>query len=674
MLFKKELKEIPPCEFGKKLTKAELKYQFLAVAKVEQTKRSGEILIVDYYDTIKKELQVRFFADAVTQKHIIFSTNDGTWTSSSISRLLDKRVGLTRLSILEREGTQKTVSNYLNLFENHYWTSSPYGQNYIPSVKGATGTLEIWMQKKRDAERKKEYDRIADKDSRYHSLFKGKYPFAEQADRFFLMHFNSQPDLTYIFFNKLDGKGNRYGICSHCGKQIKLQRERPHKGDKTHCSRCGAEGKLIDLRYAEKINDNDTVAIANRQDGYITFETMTCYRSFTAAGKPIISYDDLYRTVYDIKKKTAYSSSGQRFYWGWTHYTKWAPGSHKIVMYPENLNEVTRDVIPYLDLAQICKENGKSINIIQLFLNCAQYPCTEYLSKMGFLKIAAREHLNRHVNVYGKTAAAVLAVRPEQVRWMAKANLDVDELSFIREVHYPLSREMFEYCRRYGLIPGYGRMNHLLNYMSFQKLINYLEAQKHHMRFSPYVISNLEYETLICFDDYVSMSEELKINLNRKNLFPQHIVFAHDKLKDRLNEIKVAKADEKSREALSLIGKRFKHYEKNGFCIVVPKIRSDFIREGQELSHCVGGQRYYENHIAGKALIFFIREADKPDVAKYTAEINMNTYTVVQCYGYGDSIPPKEVKDFITGFAKYLKSHPKKEINYAEDLRTEKSA
>ena len=33
-----------------------------------------------------------------------------------------------------------------------------------------------------------------------------------------------------------------------------------------------------------------------------------------------------------------------------------------------------------------------------------------------------------------------------------------------------------------------------------------------------------------------------------------------------------------------------------------------------------------------------------------------------------------EIKAFINGFAKYLKTHPKKEINYAEDLRTEKSA
>lgn len=677
MLYKKELKEIPPSEFNLKLTKAGKEYQFVAAAKVVQTKRSGNILIVDYYDTIKKELQARFFANVAEKNYISYDPDADKWFTGSIARfLLGLLFGQSTLSILDHPGTQKTVSNYLDLFENNFnpmYYYSEFGRD-IPRVKGATGTIELWMNEKRKDNNRKAFDRRMDQNRFFHSLFEKKYAFARKAERYFLEHFNSNPELTYIFFKKLDDKGRRYGICSHCGKRIRLPRQRPRKGDKTHCSRCGAEGSLVDLRYAPNVSNKETVAVANRIDGYVTFEVLNCYRSFTDTGKPIISYDDLYRTVYDIKKQVVKSSSGQRFYWSWTHYTKWAPGSHDFVMYPDNLNEVMGDLVPYLDMAQISRDNGKKINIIQMFLNCTKYPCTEYLYKMGFHKLVDDEYLPRKVDVNGKTAAAVLAVRPEQVKWMSKADIDMNELGFIREVQCPLTSEMFDYCRQNKLSKSAATINTLLKYMSFQKLVSYLEAQKYHMRFSPYVVANLVYETLICFRDYAGMSEELGIHLNRKNLFPSNVVIAHDKLRDRINEIKYAKADEKSREGLSLVGERFKRFEKDGFCIIVPHVRSDFIREGQELSHCVGAQHYYDNHIKGKSLIFFIREIEHPEIAKYTAEIDMESYHVVQCYGYGDSQPPKEVKDFINGFAKYLKSHPKKEIDYAEDLRTKKAS
>lgn len=674
MLFKKELKEIPPCAFGKKLTKAESeKYQFLAVAKVEKTKRSGEILIVDYYATAEKKLQARFFADVASNNHIVYAPEDDKWSHGSLARLLNGMHTGIGLLILDREGAQKTISNYLNLFENDFycWHYGFCGQ--IPNIKGATGTIEIWLHKQREEKNRKAYDRVAERERRYHSFFEKRYPFQDKADRFFLEHFNSIPDMQYIVYQKLDKKGFRYGVCSHCGKRIMLDRARPRKGDTAICIRCGTEGKLIDARYAYKVSDKLRIGIANKKDGYVTFEVSDCYRTLSDKGKPSISYDPLYRTVFDVKTKKCLSSSGQRYYWSWTHYTKWAPGTHTIVMYPDNLNDVMGQEVPYLNMTEICREHGLSINMIQMFLNCTRYPCVEYLYKMGFHKLADLERLQDFVNVNGKTAAAVLGIPKEQLKWATKQDIGTDELAFIRHIHYPLTEDQYKFAITHELIRVYERINDLLRYMSLPKLFGYLEKQ----RFWHYSI----YDTLICFSDYARMSEEMGVHLNRKNIFPKSVFAAHDVLKERQLEIRRAELEakqkkeyERQEEALSLINERFKRYEKEGLCIVVPHNRADFILEGQELSHCVGGERYYRNHLAGKSMIFFIRESDRPHIAKYTAEINMTDYSVVQCYGYGDSIAPKEIKAFINGFAKYLKTHPKKEINYAENLRTEKSA
>ena len=91
--------------------------------------------------------------------------------------------------------------------------------------------------------------------------------------------------------------------------------------------------------------------------------------------------------------------------------------------------------------------------------------------------------------------------------------------------------------------------------------------------------------------------------------------------------------------------------------VSVPHAKSDFIREGQELSHCVGQDRYYNNHVSGVSMIFFIRRSDKPEKAFFTAEINMWSFNIIQLYGYADCPAPKEVRTFVRCFADSLKSN-----------------
>lgn len=61
---------------------------------------------------------------------------------------------------------------------------------------------------------------------------------------------------------------------------------------------------------------------------------------------------------------------------------------------------------------------------------------------------------------------------------------------------------------------------------------------------------------------------------------------------------------------------------------------------------------YYESHILGQNMIFFIRKAEVPGKPYFTAEIEMDTGRVRQLYGFGDCSASKEVRAFTEGFAR----------------------
>ena len=99
---------------------------------------------------------------------------------------------------------------------------------------------------------------------------------------------------------------------------------------------------------------------------------------------------------------------------------------------------------------------------------------------------------------------------------------------------------------------------------------------------------------------------------------------------------------------------RLTAFERGGFCIVLPQKRSDLTTEGQSLNHCVGGQGYANNHMAGKRLIFFVRKIANREKPFFTMEVDMTDFRICQLYGFGDCSAPKEVRQFAEAFVKKL--------------------
>lgn len=93
-----------------------------------------------------------------------------------------------------------------------------------------------------------------------------------------------------------------------------------------------------------------------------------------------------------------------------------------------------------------------------------------------------------------------------------------------------------------------------------------------------------------------------------------------------------------------------REYKREDFCVVYPQTRDDFINEGCNLNHCVGGASYYERHILGRQMVFFIRRTSQPEKPFFTTEIDMDEGRIKQLYGFSDCSAPKDVRAFTEGF------------------------
>lgn len=196
----------------------------------------------------------------------------------------------------------------------------------------------------------------------------------------------------------------------------------------------------------------------------------------------------------------------------------------------------------------------------------------------------------------------------------------------------------------------------VLNMMSFRKFINYFTRQRQRQGGEP----NTKF-LVMRYLDYISMSAKLKVDLSNKSVrFPADCVAAHDQILPRFNAVIYEAEDNAFEEAVRPIYAKMPltAFETDGFCIRFPQKRSDLITEGQSLKHCVGGDRYAENHKKGTRMIFFVRRAEAPDKPFFTMEVVMKDCSIAQLYGFGDCRAPKEVRRFAEKFVKALQ--PKK--------------
>jgi len=83
------------------------------------------------------------------------------------------------------------------------------------------------------------------------------------------------------------------------------------------------------------------------------------------------------------------------------------------------------------------------------------------------------------------------------------------------------------------------------------------------------------------------------------------------------------------------------------YAVVIATSPAELMREGEELSHCVGKMGYDQKMVREETLIFFVRNNSELDVPFVTVEYSLKQKRILQSYGSNHSKPDEAVANFI---------------------------
>ena len=160
------------------------------------------------------------------------------------------------------------------------------------------------------------------------------------------------------------------------------------------------------------------------------------------------------------------------------------------------------------------------------------------------------------------------------------------------------------------------------------------------------------------YNDYIKALKKLNYDLtDTKNIFPHDFKRMHDMRIAEYDSV-IAKEDaEKNKElyhnfeARAQEAKRFE-YQGENYVAIIPAHIQELVKEGRELSHCVGRMGYDKKMADGKVIIVFIRSL--LDIAKplVTVEYSLERKMILQSHGDYNRAPTDEENAFITEWEK----------------------
>lgn len=646
MLIKEELKKVPPCKCPK-LSKKELSKNptYSVTVKICEVPHCGEILVADYYSTEDSVLQVRFFSDA--KNYISYVVKDDKWTIKALRNLLHIKWS-DYLSYKISEYTEALefldVQKPYNDYRTYY-----IGNEYL-RCEGVFGVCSKFIQEINSEKSRKASERKWEKQQYHHSLFPRIYP-----KEVGLWVEEKVFDTTYIFFTTLDKKRKRKGVCGHCGKQFNVPADVKHNSP-GECPKCHRKATFCADRYKTSKIDKATICYPFQKDGQLLIEWSNVDRQYYTNGKPYFTYDKFARTLYlnekGVQKIYSYGMSGYFYsYGGWCSWGK-NPVYREAFTYCEELHSIFGERYYNVDLKKLLEEEKNPFDFIKLLDNLKNIPQAEYLCKLGLTMLASQ--LTEDDYNEGAGFSKCLGVNQQYLPLYREYGVTASEHRAIKESKEFVTPLWLEQYRLLAKIEHMASIDELLYHMTIHKLSKYLNKQ--HELHPTETISHIA----VWLRDYIRMNEALDVRLSKNNLFPKDIKVAHDFVNKRYQIVTEERRKRANEEAIELVNSIFDSYTKDNYTVLTPKCREDFIREGQELSHCVGGQSYFDRHVAGEKMIFFIRKVENPEKAFYTAEIDMVTFVVTQLYGYGDRPATPEVRKFTNEFSRWLKGQKKK--------------
>lgn len=629
MLYKKELADIP---VGKMPEIDAAGRSYVATAQVVELKRSGKILVVDFFVRKEKRLSHRFCSDG--KNYCTMNVSSGnTWTEQT------PRVWVGYGDSADRPKDAEIAAEFLHMNRHHRHSLLSIVDSFISSLR--------WDR------REKAYDNKV-------ALRKEHFAMYPPLPDNLASYCETNLFTPYIFFSSLDKNGHRSARCSHCKAEFEAPKT-ARSGQPTSCPVCGRSAVYRATWIKSDIENKAKICIAAKVDGQILLRWTEVKQHF---------YHPYFMAKYEFTDRAfnlhLHTPQGVKtYFYKWQvcgcYYGQWdwyrgAIGDlcyDTAAVYTDNLHEVFGERYCGVDLKEVLSRATVDIPFATFLDNLKKIPATEYLLKLGMINLAVSvKSIPGVMDCQRPSFTGVLGVDGQLMKMYSEANVTVEEHRVIKRSGQYVSRELLDMYRDLG-IPTYdtSEVERLLAQMSFSRFVHYFHKQK---RLNP---DETMGRILVCYRDYISMSRDLGVDLSHKGIrFPKNCVEAHDQILPRFNAVKHEMEDKRFADAVKTIyeGLRLTAFEKDGFCIILPQKRSDLTTEGQSLNHCVGGSQYYQNHMAGIKLIFFVREISNRQKPFFTMEVDMADYRICQLYGFGDCSAPPDVRKFAEAFVKKL--------------------
>lgn len=621
MLIKKELMTVPLLPPRKKKGRILEAGTFLLP-------KSGLILVADFYNDGK--LSARFFSDGTRYK-TVFEWPAESWCEAKPHTYYYHSSECTEVA-------DRMVQGFLN---EHYGNADSSIMGFIEDVN----------RQKRFRRENTRWELAEKHMAMFPSLPEGLEQYCE--DHIF--------QESYLFFSKQGKGGRRQGRCGSCGRSFRVKNNIKHN-DRGSCPICGKSVTYKGEWYKAGLDETHKICVAYSVDGQLLIRWTNVTRSFTYPScKRKYAFEDCALNLH-LKTK-----NGQRLY-GYVYQRRpygygkeWIiRGNEPCVMesfvYTDNLKDVFGESYYNVDLKKGL-ENQKNPVSFHLLLNALRdAPVAEYLFKLGMVTLAAN-YKRINIELEGDehpTFGKCLGVNGQYRELYAKLDINVQEHLIIKASKQQVrEQDILDWRQLRDDTCSSGTVTEWLPQMSLRKFLNYFGKQK-----------KLHGRERIChivgwYRDYLGMSYDLKVDLSHKQVrYPKDVKQAHDQLLTRVNKKKHTVENGIFANAVAAIYPTlpFTEFEKDGFCIRLPQLRSDLTTEGQSLHHCVGGDTYYKNHIAGTSLIYFIRKTEAPEKPYFTMELRMDDLRIMQLYGYRDKGAPKEVRAFAESMVSAMKA------------------
>lgn len=260
----------------------------------------------------------------------------------------------------------------------------------------------------------------------------------------------------------------------------------------------------------------------------------------------------------------------------------------------------------------------------------ARYPCIEYLTKLGMREYVVSwlvgDMPTGLINWRGRSMEKVLKLSKQRL----------GELKAAKITPHPRLAEILRYCDKAGInittrdaaalacllrsTPVKGCADKLGEALAFHLPNRRPKAIKYMAK-----MARRDAEAGVCtfrlteVRDYWRQCIELGTNMNDdREVFPGDLAARHDEYTLRIQHAQDAKKDAQIAANLERFTDELA-FEFGGLILRPARDSAEVIREGQALSHCVGG--YVSRYAEGKTVICVLRRAVEPDAPWRTVEI-----------------------------------------------------